>query len=245
MARLEGITGGLSGKMGSAVFRQSGGKTIASQYQPIVKNPNSEGQQAQRAKFKLMSQLAAIMSRGFGSFIIKTRAEKGKSTQRNAFVQENFSLVQVSTDNQQVTATIPMDQLKLTSSFRYMPNLEIADAGVDGIRIELGEQLPTDIATIRIVTIGYVGNVPAIVDLRDVPRNQIDGAEIAVPAGKYTVLAYGLIPSASAMSSINLDNIHTPADQDFISAVELNQMVSNGLIAETQTVGSNISVTTA
>ncbi len=241
MARLEGITGGLSGKMGSAVFRQSGGKTIASQYQPIVKNPNTEGQQAQRAKFKLMSQLAAIMSRGFGSFIIKTRAEKGKSTQRNAFVQANFPLVQVTTDNQQVTATIPMEQLKLTSSFRHIPALDV-DEQQGKISVDFHSPFPTEVTTVRIVTVGYVGGVAKIVDMRDVPSNNLP-ADVNLPAGKYTVLAYGLIPSESAKSSIDLDNIHTPNDQDFISAIELNAMVANGLMAETITVGANVEVT--
>lgn len=242
MARLEGITGGLSGKMGSAVFRQSGGKTIASQYQPIVKNPNSEGQQAQRAKFKLMSQLAAIMSRGFGSFIIKTRAEKGKSTQRNAFVQANFPLVQVSEDNQVVTATIPMEQLKLTSSFRHLPQLELA-ADRNAIQVEFETTLPTEVASVRMVTVGYVGGVATIIDIRDVPRASLAQAyNIVVSPGKYTVLAYGLIPSESAKSSIDLDNIHTPDDNDFISAVELDAMVAKGTMAETMTVGANVTV---
>lgn len=244
MARLEGITGGLSGKMGSAVFRQSGGKTIASQYQPIVKNPNTEGQQAQRAKFKLMSQLAAIMSRGFGSFIIKTRAEKGKSTQRNAFVKANFPLVEVTTDNQQVTATIPMEQLQLTSSFRPLPALEVT--GSDELEIIM-HGIPNEVATIRAIVVGYSRDQAEITQIYDIPvRNgsisYVAGAEIQ--AGKYTVLAYGLIPSQSAKSSIDLDNIHTPADEDFISAVELNAMVANGSMAETKTVGANVEVTT-
>lgn len=242
MARLEGITGGLSGKMGSAVFRQSGGKTIASQYQPIVKNPNTEGQQAQRAKFKLMSQLAAVMSRGFGSFIIKTRAEKGKSTQRNAFVQANFPLVEVTTDNQQVTATIPMEQLKLTSSFRNMPSMVLTSSSEDGIIVSFSQEIPTEITTVRFVVVGYVGGVATITQITDVPRAQIANLSISVPSGKYTVLAYGLIPSESAKTSIDLDNIHTPDDEDFISAIELNAMVANGSMAETITVGANVTV---
>lgn len=228
--------------MGSAVFRQSGGKTIASQYQPIVKNPNSENQQAQRAKFKLMSQLAAVMSRGFGSFIIKTRAEKGKSTQRNAFVQTNFPLVTVTTDNQQVTAKIPMEQLQLTSSFRHLPQL-VLTADRNAIEVEFETTLPTEVASVRLVTVGYVGDVATIIDIRDVPRASLTSSyTIEVSSGNYTVLAYGLIPSESAKSSINLDNIHTPSDQDFISAIELNAMVANGSMAETITVGKNIEV---
>lgn len=243
MARLEGITGGLSGKMGSAVFRQSGGKTIASQYQPIVKNPNSEGQQAQRAKFKLMSQLAAVMSRGFGTMGINERPARGRMSQRNAFSTLNFPLVQVSEDNQVVTATIPMEKLKLTSSFRYLPTPEVLAVEGTGISVVFDvNELPTDVSTVRVVTVGYVGNVASIIDIRDVPHAQLTDIQINVPHGKYTVLAYGLIPSESAKSSIDLDNIHTPNDKDFISAIELNAMVANGSMAETITVGANVEV---
>lgn len=244
MAKMQGITGGLSGKMGSAVFRQRGGQTIATQYQPIVKNPNSAGQQAQRARFKLMSQLAAIMAPGFGTMSVTKRASKGKPSQRNAFQQLNFPLVEVdeSQDNA-VTAKIPMEQLKLTSSFRYFPELSL-EAITGGIALETAGEIPTEISAVRLVTVGYVGTIATIIDIRDVPIADFSQTvEIPSGAGKFTVLAYGLIPSESAKASIDLDNIHTPADEDFISAVELNAMVADGSLVETMTVGANVTVT--
>ena len=257
MARLEGITGGLSGKMGSAVFRQSGGKTIASQYQPIVKNPNSEGQQAQRAKFKLMSQLAAIMSRGFGSFIIKTRPEKGRSTQRNAFVQTNFPLVEVSEDNNSVSAKIPMEKLKLTSSFRQLPNFNNSETFAHTNQAHVFVQgIPSDVTTLRVVVVGYKGETAAekqayIERIADLPvdNGTVDDDIPDMPAKRIgdqvTMLAFGLIPSASAAKKIDLDNIHTPNDQNFISAIKLDQMVSDGQMTETVTIGINLTVTEA
>lgn len=239
MARLEGITGGLSGKMGSAVFRQSGGKTIASQYQPIIKNPNTQGQQTQRAKFKLMSQLAAIMAPGFGTMGTINRPARGKETQRNAFTRLNMPLAAVSIEGQETTAKIPMEQLKLTSSFRYLPPLQVS-AGENAIDVIPSGEVPTEVTTLRLVTVGYNGNVATIVDIRDVPRAQFGEISIPVQAGKFTVLGYGLIPSETAKATINLDNIHTPADKDFISAIELNAMVAEGSMAETITVGANV-----
>lgn len=243
MAKMQGITGGLSGKMGSAVFRQRGGQTIATQYQPIVKNPNSEGQQAQRARFKLMSQLAAIMAPGFGTMSVTKRASKGKPSQRNAFQQLNFPLVEVDeTQETAVTAKIPMEQLKLTSSFRHIPSITVT-----GQTREVSatiENMSSEIASVRFVLIGYQGDVASIVDLRDIPSN--DGTvnySYVTSEGRYTVLAYGLIPSESAKASIDLDNIHTPADENFISAVELNAMVADGSMVETMTVGANVTVT--
>lgn len=243
MARLQGISGGLSGKMGSVVFRQRGGETIATQYQPQVKNPNTDGQQATRAKFKLMSQLAAVMAPGFGTMGVTKRGGHAKPSQRNAFTQLNYALIEITSEDQEVTAKIPMEQLKLTSSFRDMPDLDLVGQA-NGFEIDVDRNLPAEISTVRLVTVGYAGNVATIVDLRDVPAATFNDNPvlIQVPEGKYTVLAYGLIPSESAKASIDLDNIHTPADEDFISAVELNAMVAEGSMVETKTVGSNVTV---
>lgn len=247
MATMQGITGKLSGKMGSAVFRVREGQQVVTQYNPIVKNPNTEGQQNQRAKFKLMSQLAAIMAPGFGTMSVTSRKAKGKPSQRNAFTQLNFNLIEVANIGQEVVAKIPMNELKLTSSFRNLPSPVISGGGGD-----LSAQISgiaTDVTAVRFVLVGYVGETTkqaVIVSIMDAPvstsgvTTPTASADFdAVGAGDYTVLAYGLIPSESAKATINLDNIHTPADEDFISAVQLNAMVEEGSMAETMTVGVN------
>lgn len=228
--------------MGAAVFRVREGQQVVTQYNPIVKNPNTEGQQIQRAKFKLMSQLASIMSQGFGTMSVTTRKAKGKPSQRNAFTQLNFPLVEVNSEDQEVTAKIPMEQLKLTSSFRNLPPMSLG-YGQGRITIDM-DGISTDVSTVRFVVVGYTGNgisQAVIQSITDVPvSNGVIETSIAAEAGKYTVLAYGLIPSESAKASIDLDNIHTPADEDFISAVELNAMVEDGSMVETMTVGANV-----
>lgn len=245
---MQGITGKLSGKMGAAVFRVREGQQVVTQYNPIVKNPNTAGQQAQRAKFKLMSQLAAIMAPGFGTMGVTERPARGKGTARNGFVQKNFALAETETAGDTVTAKIPMEQLQLTDSFRYLPEPSVT-ATAGRISVDM-ESIPTEVTTLRIVLVGYSGgagqdrqaNIQQIVDV-PVENSAIRYAFNAVPAGNYTTLAYGLIPSESAKSSIDLDNVHTPADEDFISAVQLDAMVADGLMAETKTVGANVSVT--
>lgn len=230
--------------MGAAVFRVREGQQVVTQYNPIVKNPNTEGQQTQRAKFKLMSQLAAVMAPGFGTMSVTTRKTKGKPSQRNAFTQLNFPLVEVTSEDETVTAKIPMDQLKLTSSFRPLPSLTLLSESADEIQPTM-TGIDKAITTLRLITIGYADNVAGIVDIRDVPvtSGSIGDTYIQVPAsGKYTVLAFGLIPSESAKASIDLDNIHTPADENFISAVKLNAMVEEGSMVETRTVGANVTV---
>lgn len=242
---MQGITGKVSGKMGSAVFRVREGQQIVTQYNPIVKNPNTEGQQTQRAKFKLMSQLAAVMAPGFGTMVAQNPKRKGRPSQRNAFVKLNFPLVEVSSDDAEITAKIPMEQLQLTTSFHPLPNVTLGFEDTTAILANM-TGINAEVSSIRFVTIGYNNNVAGIVDISDVPT--VDGAiedhYILIPGvGKYTVLAYGLIPTESAKTSIDLDNIHTPADEDFISAIELNAMVAEGSIIETKTVGANVTVT--
>lgn len=247
MARMQGITGKLSGKMGAAVFRVREGQQVVTQYNPIVKNPNTAGQQAQRAKFKLMSQLAAIMAPGFGTMGVTERPARGKGTARNGFVQKNFGLAETETVNDTVTAKIPMEQLQLTDSFRYLPEMLLTQ---EQQNILVGiENVPADVTTVRVVVVGYSGgegqdrqaNIRHIVDMPVQNGKILQEVQIGT-SGNYTVLAYGLIPSESAKSSIDLDNIHTPADEDFISAVQLDAMVANGLMAETKTVGGNITI---
>lgn len=234
----------MSGRTGSFTYRQSRGQTIVSQYQPIVKNPNTQGQQTQRARFKLMSQLAAIMAAGFGSFIIKTRPEKQRPTQRNAFMQVNMPLVEVVSSADTATAKIPMEQLKLTSSFKALPNMNLAANG-QGINVNM-EKIPSEVKTIRLVVVGYTGNngtQAAIQSITDVPVTAGEiNHDIATDAGKFTVLGFGLIPTETTAAKIDLDNIHTPADENFISAVDLDRMVSEGTMLETMTVGGNIDV---
>lgn len=50
----------LKGKLAGVVFQQYEGLNVAKEYQPNVKNPGTQGQVANRAKFKLASQVVAV-----------------------------------------------------------------------------------------------------------------------------------------------------------------------------------------
>lgn len=237
MARLQGISGGMSGKTGSFTYRQSRGQTIVSQYQPIVKNPNTAGQQAQRAKFKLMSQLAAVMSAGFGTMGINERPARQRPTTRNAFVSLNMPLVEVTTaaDNS-VSAKIPMEQIKLTSSERYLGVID-----KDGLNIVVTTE-DSAITHVQFVEVNYINNDvtrPTLINVELVSRS---GSQFVYgpqsPSGNYTVLAFGLIPSSEATTA-KLDNLHTPTNDAYTAAVVLNNLVSAGTLSETSTIGIN------
>lgn len=225
----------MSGKTGSFTYRQSRGQTIVSQYQPVVKNPNTEGQQTQRAAFKLMSQLAAVMAPGLGTMGITKRPAKGKPSQRNAFVSLNFNLVTTEATPEGVIAKIPMEQLQLTSSQRNLGGISIL-SGTATVNVN-----DPAVSAVRFVEISYISNdmtKPVVTNVQTIPVEEQSAAYMIGSAGNVTILAYGLIPTSSA-SRATLDNLHTPVDEDYFSAVRLDNLVSEGQLVETATIGAN------
>ena len=107
MAIITGLTGGISGKMGNAVFRQRYGETVLTQYQPHVTNPNTDGQIVQRARFKLVSQLAAVL----GDYVAIPR--KGSVSGRNSFTRLNLPAVRADVVNGNVEK-VTLDPLAVT-----------------------------------------------------------------------------------------------------------------------------------
>lgn len=246
MARLQGISGGLSGRTGSYTFRQSRGETIVSQYQPIVKNPNTQGQQTQRAKFKLLSQLAAVMAPGIGTMGVTKRAGHGIPTKRNEFFKLNYELVTAADTAQGVVASVPMEKVQLTNSFRDFGDIS-ANQSSDGIIVQMtardGNTKSGKIALVGFGTMG-VTKSPHIIDLKDF--NFVEGSATVefedLPNGDYTVLAYGYIASDELLAQISLDNLHTPNDTPFTGQINLEKALADGSVICTKTTGVNVSV---
>lgn len=256
MAIMQGITGKLSGKMGSAVFRVRNGAQVVTQYNPIVKNPDTSSQQEARAKFKLLSQLGAIMESGFGTMAVTKRAGKSAPTQRNAFMQLNYPLVAVDMSaDVPDRAKIEMDKIQLTSSSRPLGNI------VGSAQLVSVGNIPTEVRSVRFVEVTYrevqvvdpeTGSFiikvrPEVKKITDVPVTEVNNNRTAsvTPASANefkgdTFLAYGLIPTASGAGRVDFDNIHTPSDEAFVGAVALDQMVREGEMLETMTLGANI-----
>ena len=109
--KLNGLLGTGSGKLGTSVFTTVKGTQIVRQHQPIVTNPSTNLQVAQRSRFKLVSQIAASMA----DVIAIPRI--GLASSRNLFIKKNMPAIlgdekgaQVSYENLQLTngsATLP------------------------------------------------------------------------------------------------------------------------------------------
>lgn len=226
MAKIQGLTGKMSGKMGSVVFRVRQGEQIVTQYNPIVKNPNTEAQSTQRVAFKLMSQVAAAMA----SAIINRPARQGQSA-RNRFVQQNFPLVSADAQN----AKVEIDRLQLTSSSTYLGTLATTQSGVTISNI------PANVTQVRFVTVSY----PDAGDKTKPVISRIDEINVASGTASYnasegeTILAYGLIPTSGA-AKVALDNMGVFDQEPFVAQVDLERLVSSGQVAVTETLGVNM-----
>lgn len=246
MAIMQGITGKLSGKMGSAVFRVREGAQVVAQYNPVVKNPNTEGQQSSRAAFKLMSQLAAVMAPGFGTMGTTKRGGHGTPSKRNEFFKLNYGLVTTADTAQGVVASVPMEKLQLTNSFREFGTL--AASVEDGtITVDMtaadGNTKGGKIALVGFGTMGPTKS-PRIIKMQtfDFSNGSATVDFDYMEAGQYTVLVYGYIASDELLAKVSLDNLHTPNDAPFTGQVNLEQALADGSVVCTMTEGFNVTV---
>lgn len=103
-----GLFGKNSGRVGGVVYSNYRGQQIVKSYQPQVKNPNTAGQIAQRAKFKLVSQAGAVIGDELAlAFVPKT----SKETPRNAWVKRMLPKAVYSLNE----ASLPLEEIVLTN----------------------------------------------------------------------------------------------------------------------------------
>lgn len=113
MAKIYGLFGAMTGKLADTVMAVRSGEQIARKYQPVVFNPSSRAQVAQRAKLKALSQLSAVLAPA----IAIPRA--GSVSSRNLFTKVNFKNVSFIGN----TAEVNIPSVQLTSSVVALPNI--------------------------------------------------------------------------------------------------------------------------
>lgn len=129
MARVISIQGIAKGKVGSMVYSTVGGQMIARSYNPYVSNPNTVAQTNQRASFKLLSQIAAVMAP------VIAIPKEGLRSSRNLFVKKNSSLASANNGVAQIT----YENLQLTNSSVGLPSIVATRSQANGIEIALAE----------------------------------------------------------------------------------------------------------
>lgn len=124
--KLNGILGTGSGKLGTSVFTTVKGTQIVRQHQPVVTNPSTKLQVAQRSRFKLVSQLAASMA----DVIAIPRI--GLTSSRNLFIKKNMPAVLGNVEGAQVS----YQKLQLTNGTAALPAIYVERSSTN-LRLEL------------------------------------------------------------------------------------------------------------
>lgn len=112
--------GQFRGKVGGQVFRVVDGKQVMQSYQPIVRNPDTEPQQMQRAAIRKLGKLSR-------AFLVTLREGFGGVYPASEFIKKN-----VSKDSGVLTITTPEDVTVNYSS------LHITNGSADGLVIVNG-----------------------------------------------------------------------------------------------------------
>lgn len=197
--KIQGILGKGTGKLGSSVFAVSGGEQIVREYNPNVSNPNTEAQVAQRAKLKLMSQLAAALAPALGF------AKQGLVSARNQFVSKNIGLCTYEND----AAKVGVVSIKLTPSNVAFPLL-IATPGEAGtFSVELDSSAAADVKRVTYFVFRQTENdkleYVASQIITEAGEGRVFPTSFSNVSGDLVVYAYG-IKDNNAQATMKYEN---------------------------------------
>lgn len=138
MAKVFGLNGLLTGKLGNQVMLVRNGVQMARQYNPAPFNPNTTAQIEARAKLKEASQLSTIMAP------VIAMPRKGMVSTRNQFVKKNYGAITYS-DN---TATVSLTDVKITNGIVSFPAVRASRGEGTTAEVHLVTGVPVDVTRV-------------------------------------------------------------------------------------------------
>ena len=221
--KLNGFVGKGTGKLGASVFAISGGEQIVRQYNPKVSNPNTDAQAEQRAKLKLMSQLAADLAQTIGF------QKKGLVSARNQFISANIGKCTFANN----VAQINVASLDLTSGTVKIPaptfsgenGVQLAAAAPAGVNAVLyavyeeGTDNQLQLVGQKIVSVAGEGNLfPTTIEHQN---------------GYFVIYAYGILNNGNASMISYEDYIANLTDDDAVLSYVRSVVVRGGTLSAT------------
>lgn len=230
MAKIYGLFGSMTGKLADTVMSVRNGEQIARKYQPVVYNPSTPAQIANRAKLKLMSQLSAVMAP------VIAIPRQGSVSSRNLFVKQNFHAATYASDQ----ADIALDNIKLTKSVVALPSLVFSNEGtVNSVALASNVANAFD----RIVYILFLKQADNTLRLRETHVQNVAGEDGTFPqvldaGGALTgvIYAYGVRLNSENARSVFGDMETVPAE----TVAKL--IVSNTLLESDITLSETVSL---
>lgn len=237
-----GLFGKNSGRVGGVVYSNYRGQQIVRSYQPQVKNPNSKKQIEQRAKFKLVSQLAAVFGKQLKNSFMPDNI---KVTPRNAWVKRMLKKTLYLNSE----AVLPIEEIVLTNEAGG-----ILSAVVDGRSLEVAVS-PTewdkDRVKLQVVVIAYTdgGEIRPVSIESLAPETSPDGLPIpfsytvsGLPAGlgNIRVLAYAYESNPNA--TVNYEDYAVNGEEATLADIVRIVGLSNMHFSETINLAVNMGV---
>lgn len=238
MAKIYGLFGSMQGKVADVVMAVRNGEQIVRKYQPIVSNPSSSAQVAQRAKLKLMSQLSAIMAP-----VIAIPREGAKSS-RNIFTKKNYPLASYSND----TASINLNAIQLTNSVVGIPAVSLGRAVSENLLSAVINQ--PNLENIDRVVFGFFEKqaderlrlVHTAVVSEPNPQGQFQ-ATMPNTNSEVVVLAYG-VRINSKNARVAFSNLEAPTAEN-VAKLVTSSVLTERDITLTETTGATIAAVNA
>lgn len=234
--KLQGIVGKGTGKLGASVWAVRKGVQIVREYTDKVSNPNTPAQVGQRAKFKLLTQLGAVVA-GNGMFFRNLNA--GESM-RNAFMRANMGAVTLSPTGD--VALLNVSEVALTDGHTTAPSASFnRTTGI--MSVDLSASAMSDIMGIgyAVITLPDVGRVIGYSARAEKAEGETSiTTTIVAPSAlmnKTNVLVWGY-RFADAAARAKYEAIAASETADVV-ALEFDRMLREGLIEPTQTMMAN------
>jgi len=229
--KLNGLMGKGSGKLGSSVFAISGGEQIVRQYNPVVSNPQTDAQVEQRAKLKLMSQVAAALA---PAIMIK---KQGLKSARNLFIQKNFGLVSFADGK----AEIELAPIQLTSGNMGIGDIQVGSRADEAYPCHLNNNVTSFVDKVVWVCVQKTEDEKLLVfssTIAEKGANNNFAANVSAPDSGCVIYAYGVKFASETAKTKFEDYVAEPGD---ITAV-LEAVKSTSLGAADLTATSGIDV---
>ena len=221
------------GKLGGVVYQQYEGMQISREYQPVVKNPQTDKQTENRAKFKLSSQVVAQFKD-----VISARLSKlsiYERMRRAAAVNAIFNSVSTSTPSSpQALVTSVVNALNAKSISAYTaPLIEINQDGDFQITAANGNQVVVDIATYD-ATSGELTDLYTETYTSNATAKIFPGAEVGE---RIVLMAVGLIATTEAGRATisNVTNTATGWQNVIARAVAAGDVEVSNIVAQVAT----------
>lgn len=230
--KLNGFVGTGSGKLGASVFSVNSGAQIVRQYQPVVANPSTSAQVDQRARLKLMSQVAAAMA------TVIAIPKNGLKSSRNLFISKNMDSC-IATDG---VAQITYENLQLTAGNIGFPAITAARNAQTGvISVNLSSAPSSDIS--RVVYIMYrktQGQMEYVASriVREKGENSNFPTTFPASSGDVVLYSYGMKDS-DAKATAKYENYNVTTASDLATLIS-SRTIAFGDYTFTQTRGTTL-----